>query len=260
MTKPILVTGGTGTLGREVVRRLLAAGQDVRVLSRHSRPEADREPYAWATGDLSTGAGLDAALAGTGTIVHCATAQGRHKDVEATRALVDAAKRAGGPHLVYISIVGIEQVPFSYYRAKVDTERVVEDAGLPWTILRATQFHDLVTALSAAQRFLPVTLMPAGFRFQPIDAGEVAGRLVDLATGSPAGRVPDLGGPEILTARALAKSYLEATGRRRVVVSLPLPGAAARAVREGALLTPGHADGKRTYTEFLRDRFGRGKP
>jgi uncharacterized protein YbjT (DUF2867 family) len=256
VTKPILVTGGTGTLGREVVRRLTAAGQPVRVLSRRPRPEGDREPYEWATADLNTGAGLAGAVDGVGTVVHCATAQGRQKDVDATRLLVDAAKRAELPHLVYISIVGIEKIPFSYYQAKVDTERVIQDSGLPWTILRATQFHDLVTAVSSAQRWLPVTLMPAGFRFQPVDAGDVADRLVELALAGPSGQVPDLGGPEVLTVRDLAKAYLKAVGRRRAVVQVPLPGAAARAVRAGANLTPEHADGKITYAEFLARRFG----
>lgn len=251
---PVLVTGGTGTLGRAVVRRLTDDGHRARVLSRRPRPGGAGSGGTgpeWAKGDLVSGEGLDAAVAGAGSVVHCATTGGRG-DVVGTDRLAEALRRSGGsPHLVYVSIVGVDLVPFFYYRAKLEAERVVQDSGLPWTILRATQFHDLIARLTTAQRHLPFALFPAGLSFQPVDVTEVADRLVGLALAPPAGRAEDMGGPEVRTSRELAQLTLHAYGRRRPLVPLPLAGKAARAYKAGHHTTPGHATGRRTYAEYL---------
>ncbi|MER5387621.1 NAD(P)H-binding protein [Saccharopolyspora sp. NPDC002686] len=248
MRNPILVTGGTGTLGRAVVERLLDAGHDLRVLSRRSRPAA--AGYEWATGDLRTGEGIDAATSGVDAIVHCATTLGR-KDVAATQRLIDSARRSGDPHLVYISIVGVDEVPLPYYRAKLEAEERVVSSGLPWTILRTTQFHDLVARMTSVQRRSPVIAALAGVDFQPIDVQEVAARLAELAVGAAAGRVPDMGGPEIRSHRDLAREYLAATGRRRLVLPIRVPGAAFAGYRRGGHLAPEHAVGRVTFSDFL---------
>jgi uncharacterized protein YbjT (DUF2867 family) len=253
------VTGGTGTLGRQVVRRLLERGRAVRVLSRRPRPADDREPYEWATGDLEKGSGIEEAVTGAAVIVHCATAAGRG-DVAATRRLADAARRSGGrPHLVYVSIVGVDRVPLPYYRAKLAAERVVEESGLPWTVLRATQFHDLIAGTVDAQRRLPVAVAFAGVRFQPVDTAEVAGRLVELAAGEPAGRVPDMGGPQVRDHAELTRATLRARGRRRPVLPLRLPGKIFRGYRAGGHLAPGREVGRVTYDEYLAARTGAGR-
>ncbi|WP_414943558.1 SDR family oxidoreductase [Amycolatopsis sp. cmx-11-32] len=251
MTKPILVTGGTGDLGREVVRRLRAGDLPVRIMSRRPRPSD--EPGEWARCDLRTGTGLAEAIADVSVIIHCASTLGRG-DEQVTRNLAEAARRAGSPHLVYISIVGIDVIRFFYYKEKLASEKVIEESGLPWTVLRATQFHDLVTRASAAQRRLPVTFMPSGFRFQPVSTGDVADRLVALASGEPSGRVPDMGGPEVRTARDLAEAYQRSVGRRKPIVSLWLPGKASRAFRAGGNLTPENATGVGTFEDFLTSR------
>ncbi len=253
---PILVTGGTGTLGRGVVTTLLSAGRDVRVLSRRA---ADRVPggesfrgAGWAVGDLRTAAGLDEAVTGVTAVVHCATDQMHsRRDLAGTRNLIAAARRHGRPHLVYISIVGVDRIPIGYYRAKLEAERLIEESGLPWTILRATQFHDLILYFCQLLALLPVMAVPAGISFQPVDADDVAGRLSDLALGPPAGRLPDMGGPETLSTAELARAYLAASGRKRPVAAVPLPGKVGGAYRQGAHLAPWHADGRRTYREFL---------
>ncbi|MFE5870955.1 SDR family oxidoreductase [Streptomyces roseifaciens] len=255
MNKPILVTGGTGTLGRAVVARLLADGLPVRVMSRRPRRAGDERPYEWAVCDLAKGTGLDAALADVRAVVHCAT--NARNDVAATRRLVEAARRSGsrgGPHLVYISIVGIDDVPLPYYRSKRAAERIVRESGLPWTILRTTQFHDLVATMTTVQRRLPVVLTLSGVRVQPVEVTEVADRLAELVQDAPAGRVPDMAGPEVRDAHDLAAATLRATGLRRRVVPLRLPGKIARTLRAGGLLAPDRAIGKVTFEQYLAGR------
>jgi uncharacterized protein YbjT (DUF2867 family) len=259
MTSDILVTGGTGTLGRPVVRRLQDAGCKVRVLSRRSREAGEGIEYV--TGDLATGEGIEAAVDGAGIIVHCA---GSSKgDEDKARNLVRAAARAGTRHLVNISVVGADRVPvvsgadramFGYFASKLAAERVVADSGLPWTTLRATQFHDLILIVAQQMTKLPVIPVPAGFRFQPVDAGEVADRLVELALGTPAGLVPDMAGPQVYTVPGLLRGYLRARRKRRLMVPVPIPGKAARAVRAGANLAPERAAGRRTWEDFLAER------
>lgn len=261
MTSPILVTGGTGTLGRLVVRRLRDAGREVRVLTRH-RHEA-RDGIEFMTGDLATGEGIEPAVDGIETVVHLA---GSAKGDEAkTRNLVRAASRGvpGARHLVYISVVGADRIPvvsgidramFGYFASKRAAEEVVENSGLPWTTLRATQFHDLILTVAQQMAKLPVIPLPSGFRVQPVEADEVAARLVELTLGEPAGGVPDMGGPRVYGADELLRGYLKATRRRRPIVPVWLPGKAARVFREGANLAPGQAVGHRTWEEFLADR------
>jgi uncharacterized protein YbjT (DUF2867 family) len=248
-----LVTGGTGVLGRRVVERLESAGLRARVFSR-------RESGTFR-GDLLTGEGLEPAVQGVDTIIHCASSpfrKARQVDVEGTGRLIEAATRAGVSHLVYISIVGIDRAAsYPYYRIKLDAERVVESSPVPYTILRATQFHDLVLMAMRFLNRLPVMPIPKGFLGQPIDAGEVAGRMVEIALSGPAGRLPDIGGPEVRTLADVARSYLEIKGRRRRIYGVPVPGKTARAFREGALVCPDQAYGRICWEDFLRSEIDR---
>jgi uncharacterized protein YbjT (DUF2867 family) len=261
MNSPILVTGGTGRLGRHVVSRLRDAGRDVRVLSRHSPASEDGIEYV--TADLLMGEGIEPAVDGVGIIVHCAGSQ--KGDDEATGNLVRAASRAGAQHLVYISVIGVDRIPvmsgidramFGYFASKLAAERVVADSGVPWTTLRATQFHDLFLTTAQQMARLPVIPVPAGFRFQPVDEREVASRLVELALGAPAGLVPDMGGPRVYGMADLIRGYLRASGKHRVLVPVWIPGKAARAFRAGANLDPERAVGQRTWEDFLAERVG----
>ena len=266
MTSPILVTGGTGTLGHFVVRRLRGAGYDVRVLSRRGGESIDGIEFM--TGDLATGEGIEPAVDGVVAIVHCAgNAKG---DADLTRNLVRAASsQTRLPHLVYISVVGADRVPigsrvdramFGYFESKLETERVVAGSGLPWTTLRATQFHELMLMVARQLAKLPVVPIPAGFQVQPIDADEVAARLVDLTLGEPAGLVPDIGGPQVYGAADLFRGYLRATQRRRLIMPVWLPGKAAREFRAGANLAPEQAVGHRTWEEFLAENLSQRRP
>jgi uncharacterized protein YbjT (DUF2867 family) len=248
MTLPVLVTGGTGRLGRSVVARLVEAGQDVRVLARHQRDIPTQVTFFM--GDLRQGEGIDAAVRGVGVIINCATST--KGDAEVATNLVTAAAKVGSPHFVQPSIVGIDSMAqWGYVKTKVKVERIVENCGLPWTILRVTQFYNYCFENSQKLAKFPlVAPVPRGFRVQPVDSREVAARLVELALGEAAGRAPDMSGPEISSWKDLLSSYLTATHQRKLVVPMPVPGG--KAVRNGALLPPpGHTEGVRTWDQFL---------
>jgi len=261
---PILVTGGTGTLGSLVVARLISAGLPVRVLSR-GRLVADLIGAERANADLDTGDGVDSALKDVQTVVHLA-GSAKGDDLKA-RNLVNAAAPAGVRHLVSISVVGADRIPvksrvdrmmFGYFAAKRAAEQVITESGLPWTTLRSTQFHQLSLRVVQGMAKLPVVPVPSGWRFQPIDAGEVADRLVELALSEPAGLVAEVGGPRIYDMSELLRTYLQITGKQRLIVRMPLLGGAARAFRQGANLIPDRAVGRLTWEDFLLTRLGRG--
>jgi uncharacterized protein YbjT (DUF2867 family) len=250
MTSPVLVTGGTGRLGRSVVARLVEAGQDVRVLARRQR---DTQPQVtFFTGDLRQGEGIDAAVHGAGVIINCATST--KGDAEVTTNLVTVAAKAGSAHFVQPSIVGIDAMAqWGYVKTKLKVERIVVNCGLPWTILRVTQFYNYCFENSRKLAKFPlVAPVPGGFRVQPVDSREVAVRLVELALGRPVGRAPDMSGPEMSSWKDLFRSYLKATHQRRLVVPMRVPGS--KAVCNGALLPlPGHTEGVRTWDQFLNE-------
>ncbi len=255
----LLVTGGTGVLGRAVVTLLSDAGEDVRVLSRRALIDAERGSSTTMQGDLTTGAGLMTALDGVETVIHCASSPARRTratDVDGTQRLVKAARMAGVRHLVYISIVGIDRIPLPYYKAKLDAERAVRTAGPPWSIVRATQFHSLLRQGLRLADKLPVVPILQGMKFQPIAPVEVAARLVAVAAGSPTSRIDEMGGPQIRSLHDITRAYLRATGSHRPTVPvLYLPGKAARAFRQGANLAPDHAEGVITWEDYLETTF-----
>lgn len=253
---PILVTGGTGTLGRQVVPLLRAAGVHIRVLSRHGHESADGVEHV--TCDLQTGAGLAPAVDGIDTILHLAG--GPKGDDEATRNLVRAASTVGVRHLVYISVTAADRLPLTYFKSKYASEQIVADSGLPWTTLRAAQFHEFVLTIVEKLAKLPVVPVPGGIRLQPVGSGEVASRLVELTLAEPAGRVPDMVGPRVYPVAELISGYLAATGRRRLRLPIHVPGKVGRVYRAGGNLTLDATVptvpitmGERTWEDFLTE-------
>lgn len=243
----VLVTGGTGTLGRAVVPLLLAAGHRVRVLSRQDNPRLPEGVVARA-GDVRTGAGVDAAVDGCRVVVHAASSPARHarETEEAGARHVAAAAEQSGAHLIYISIVGVDRHRFPYYRAKYAAEQIVAGSGAEWTVLRATQFHNLIDLFLSRSVFVRTRHM----KFQPVDVSEVAARVVELAEGPAQGLAEDFGGPQVLSIRELADARREATGRRTRLILVPAVGFLAD-YDAGRHLTPEHRAGKRTWRQWL---------
>ena len=257
----IVVTGGTGALGREVVSRLVERGYRARILSH--RAHYDPPPgVEMATGDLASGAGLREATAGVEAIIHCASnaRDSQAVDVAGTRALLEAA-RADRPHVVSISIVGVDRSAYGYYQAKYAAEGLIEQSGLPWTILRATQFHDLVHdrfVAPAVDAGSPAEItIPAGLRFQTVDIGEVAELLVSLMEQGPARQVFEMGGPQALALEEMAGIYLRVRGIQATIRPEASSGGLFEAFRSGINLVPEHADGTITWEQYLRRRCGK---
>jgi uncharacterized protein YbjT (DUF2867 family) len=253
----ILVTGGSGVLGRQVADRLRDSGHQPVVLSRRERP-------GWAQGDIATGAGLAQALEDAEVVIHCATAAAevsriKATDIEGTRRLVAAAQTAGVRHLVFVSIVGIDGVNYGYYRAKVAAEAAVRAGAVPWSMLRATQYHDLIDRILRALARGPFLFVPRDISFQPVASAEVAGRVAQVATGAPTGKIEDFGGPQVLAMRDLGLAWLAQRGEHRRIVELPIPGRAARDFRAGKHIRPDQRQGSQAWAEWLEQAYAGGR-
>jgi uncharacterized protein YbjT (DUF2867 family) len=244
----VLVTGATGRLGQRLTAPLQGAGHTVRAMSRRGTGPGG------VRGDLATGFDLASAVAGAEAIVHAASdprGDPWQVDVAGTRRLVEAVDRDRLQHLVYVSIVGVDRIPYGYYRAKFAAEQVLLASGLPVTLLRVTQFHDFVDFLLDAARRGPVLPVPMGWRVQPVDVGEVAAHVAEVVGRPPVGGVIEYGGPEELSAADLARAWAGARAPGTHVVATPVPGKLGAAFRDGAALSSGGERGRRTYREHL---------
>jgi uncharacterized protein YbjT (DUF2867 family) len=251
MNQTVVVVGGTGTLGGLVVAELIGRGATVRVRSRTAAAVPAGAEFHRV--DLTTGEGLDEALIGATAVIDASnsTRAAEQTLVAGTRRLLEAGAAAGVRHHLVISIVGVDRVPVSYYRHKLAQERAIEIGPLPWTILRSTQFHQLLDAgFAAASRF---GIRPTGSaKLQPVDPRTVAARLADAALAAPAGRLPDLGGPKVETLGELTRTWATARGRHRLPLHIPAWGKIGRPLAAGALCVPGGATPGEDFEEWLR--------
>ncbi|MEJ3404080.1 NAD(P)H-binding protein [Rathayibacter sp. YIM 133350] len=258
----ILVLGGTGTAGRAVVADARARGLRVRVLARRLPPHGGRSAdVEYVQGDIVTGVGLIGALTGASAVIDATNGSAGASLKTLTtgpRVVAAAARIAKVRRLVLLSIVGIEQTPLPYYRAKVAQEQAYRESGLQFTIVRATQFHDLVDRLFGLAPFGWTTRTP-GLRFQPVAVADVARVLVDEAVIPPGRqRVITVAGPEVLPAHTIASLRRSAHLGNGPIIPLPLPRRLTAAFRNGANLPP-HPDvtGTLSFAEWLTRDVGR---
>lgn len=241
----ILITGGNGLLGKTLAPKF----QQVRITSRSATgPNAVRS-------DLATGEGIQEAVEGVEVIIHAASspAKTREIDVEGTRRLLEAAPYV--KHFIYVSIVGVDRHPLPYYKLKYEVEKLVMQSPVPWTIVRATQFHPFVELILSKLMALPIGILPAKWQVQPIDVEDVATFLAQCASEKPTYRVLNIGGPSVHRIDELAKTWLAAQGRRKPFIQVPFPGAISAGYRNGWNTIPQEAYGKIRWTDWLQQKF-----
>jgi uncharacterized protein YbjT (DUF2867 family) len=246
----IAVAGGTGVVGRHVVDAVAAAGHGPVIVARSHGV------------DLLTGSGLDAALAGVDAVIDVTNVTSiREKTATAFfgtagRTLLAAGEKAGVGHHVTLSIVGVDRVPgYGYYRAKLHQERLVKEGRIPWTVLRATQFHEFAQQILARMPG-PVALVPR-MRCRPVAAREVARQLVEVATGPAQKTAPELAGPREEQITDMARRLLRAQGRHRLLIPVKFPGATGAAMTGDAMLPTGAGPrGTRTFGQWLDEAVG----
>lgn len=249
----ILVTGGTGTLGTDLLQAILDRGHHVRAISR--RPERAKAPVGVeiVQADLVNGDGLDLAMKGVDAVVHAASAprDSMRIDMEGTRRLVLSAAAADVRHLLYVSIVGIDVVPYSYYRAKFAAEQIVAIGRVPWSVQRLTQFHPFVNFMLGKMSVGPVTAVPMGVPLQPISTSDAGRCLAEALDAGDRGMLPDRGGPRVESLAELSTQWRKAKRTSGGVLAVPLPGGLARALRSGGATCPDGAVEGQTFGEWL---------
>jgi uncharacterized protein YbjT (DUF2867 family) len=261
----VLVTGGTGHLGTDLVELLVARGDRVRVLA---RAPGRRQDVEWIRGDLATGSGIAAAVRGIDTVIHAAThspaaQRGRLRlgdflgspadvDVDGTRRLLSAAADAGVGHFCHVSIVGVQQARVPYPRRKAEAEHLVRSGTVPWSIVPATGFYWLLARMLDVRAEHRFWVLPSNLHMQPCDSGEFAGYLAECVADGPRGDRPGFGGPQILTVAELGRCYQQSRGIHRPIVSLRLPGFAVRAT--GPQTCPDGRRGELSWAEWLAGR------
>jgi uncharacterized protein YbjT (DUF2867 family) len=230
-------------------------------MSRRARPDSISADIEWAQADLETGDGVQQAVADVHTIVHAATNPLHHTwqtDVDGTCRLIEEARGVGVSHIAYISIVGIDRISgYRYYAVKLAAEQLVAESGIPWSILRTTQFHYLLDMALQWLSRSPIVPLPTDFPFQPVAQEEVAQALARNVDAGPSGRLPDMGGPEVLTVKELAQAWLQVRGMRRLILPLHLPGAAAAGLERGEHTCPQNRQGKVTWREWLEQTYAK---
>jgi len=255
----VLVTGAAGHLGRELTR--IAEVHGLTICGTSRRPAPSGSTAEWMRADLASGEGLAEAVSEVDVVIHAASdaRQSDLVDVRGTQRLVDAARAEGVGHLVFISIIGIDKIGLQYYRDKLAAEDIIQQSGLPFSILRTAQFHYFVDLLLSQAARVPLLLpIPSGFWIQSISTTEVAEVLCRLAADEPQGFVPDLAGPQRMRVREAVEHWLDARDMRRLIVPLPVPGAVGASLRAGCNTTPGRTGGRETWAEWLSTKYRSG--
>ncbi len=263
----ILVTGGTGHLGRDLVQNLKLAGHRLRLLARRPGTDVDVD---WVKGDLSAGDGLSEAVRGVELVLHAATnspiaRRGGFRptdlfqtpsdvDLEGTRRLIAAAKGAGIERFTHISIVGIDQAKYPYAEVKFAGETLVRESGLSWSVIRGTPFYYLIDGFFGGLRGLPVWMLPTRLPFQPCDSRDFAKYIAECVTDGVTGDRREFGGPEVLSLGEVARQYQGVRGFHRPIVHLPLGPLANRFKPMFPAAAPDAVRGTTTWTIWLRDR------
>ena len=212
---------------------------------------------SWAQLDFSPGEGLREAVGGIEAIVHAASdPKNANADIEGTRRLLEEARAAGVAHFIFVSIVGIDRIPVAYYQRKLAVERMVADSGVPYSILRATQFHYFVDLLLGSVARVPLILpLPAGCHVQSVATEDVAARLVLVLADGPRGMLRDYAGPESMSLADAAAIWKQARALTKPTLAIPVPGRAGAALRAGYNTAPDGDRGTIRWSDWLKKAY-----
>ncbi|GAB4056021.1 SDR family oxidoreductase [Spirosoma litoris] len=261
-----LIIGGSGVLGSTVVNELQKNQVSFQVGSRY---QIKTDAYSrvnqgsnlpWTKVDLLTGQGLKEALAGVDTVFHLASGQGKigseSVEVVITRNLLEVVKRSEVKHLIYSSIVGVDQIPYSYYQAKFAAEKMIQESKVPFTILRATQFHNFVDYVLSKLLSLPVGFVPKKLRIQPIQVEAVAQELYRLAQAGGQQTIVNLGGPQVYDAGTLTKLWMKSQNISKPILPIPIIGSIFTGISQGNATCREVATDSQTWEDYLVERYG----
>jgi uncharacterized protein YbjT (DUF2867 family) len=230
----IIVIGGTGLIGSKTVAILRQRGHDVVAASPNSGV------------NTITGEGLKEAVAGAQVVIDLANSPSfEDKAVleffEASgRNLLAAEAAAGVRHHVALSIVGIDRSDNGYFRAKIVQEKLIRMSGIPYTIVRSTQFLEFLRGIANSSADGNVVRLPPVL-FQPIASDDVAAKVADVALTAPQNGIVEIAGPERALFNEIVARYLKAVGDRREVVRDPQAGYWGGRVDEKSLVPLGEA-------------------
>ena len=253
----ILITGASGVLGTELCRIL-----DKRNIPYTGAGRSESSRQNWVSIDLKTGKNLSEAVKDKDIVFHLASDTknfSRESDVDGTEKLCTAALNAGVRHFIYISIVGIDRVPYKYYEVKLEAEKKIINSGLQYSILRAVQFHDFLDMLLQKLMKFPIAVLPGSLKFQPIETSSVAGELLRIAENSPLNSVRNLGGKEILLLSEIMELWLKAQGRKRLVIPVPALGRMMKSLASGGLTCTEKSENSITWSEWVMRKYSQGK-
>ena len=249
-----LITGGTGTLGKELISVFQQKSIPYSTASR-TRPQRQEN---WLNLDLETGAGINEAVEGKKIILHLASSTkkiSKNNDLVGTQKLLQAAKKNNISHFIYISIVGIDKVPLSYYQLKLQAEKEIINSGIPYTILRATQFHDFADNMLHNLLKFPLAIIPKKIKLQPIETKIVAQQLFTITQGQPLRKTINLGGKEILELEAMVNSWLQSQRKSKILFGLPLIGRTLHALKNGGLTCNKKSHESIRWEEWLKKKY-----
>ncbi|WP_421383382.1 SDR family oxidoreductase [Bacillus salacetis] len=249
----ILVTGSTGQLGSTLIKQLKGSDHKVKITSRR-KPEGIGH-FEWIYSDLSSGEGLESAVKDVDVIIHAATSPIKNsKMVEVLGFKEFLSKMNHIKHLIYPSIVGIDEIPFRYYKQKHEAEELIKNSSIPHTIVRATQFHNFVEDLFISKPRFKRYIVPGNFKFQSVDVNEFASHLIGLAEKEPQGRAEDFGGPDIMTLKEMAELKIKKNNESNKVISISFPGKLYKSISDGKNTNSLRKMGKITFGEYLSNK------
>ncbi len=245
----ILITGGTGILGRALSAQLAQNGILHTITSRTNRAQISN----WVPSDLVKNTGVREAVSENKIIFHLAS--DLKNDEQIARNLVAAIEPASNVHLIYMSIVGVDKVPFAYYKKKFAAEQAIKTSGIPFTILRATQFHEFIHQIISTFLAGLIGFLPKNIVSQPIELKVVAQELIRLSRLQPAGITYEIGGKEVLTLHQMARIWTLQSGKRRLILNLPILGELGRTFANGSLTTSNVSLQSATWLQWLQKKY-----